>query len=105
MVLGRGGHSVDPSGPVDVPDAVVGPAQVGVRDLDAVPEVELDAGLQRVPLRTGGETRAPSLPLRVISVAEVRSSRRRSARTATSCNICHKHSAAEYERMETEIEL
>lgn len=64
-----------------MPDAVVGPAQVGVRDLDAVPEVELDAGLQRVPLRTGGETRSPSLPLRVISVAEVRSRRRQSART------------------------
>lgn len=64
-----------------MPDAVVGPAQVGVRDLDAVPEVELDAGLQRVPLRTGGETRTPSLPLRVISVTEVRSRRRQSART------------------------
>lgn len=47
-----------------MPDAVVGPAQVGVCDLDAVPEVELDAGLQRVPLQTGGEIWYLSLPLR-----------------------------------------
>lgn len=37
-------------------DAIIGPAQVGVRDLDAVSEVELDAGPQRVSLWTDGVT-------------------------------------------------
>lgn len=56
-VLGRGCHSVNPSGSVDVLDAVVGPAQVGVGDLDAVPEVQLDAGPRRLSLQTGGESK------------------------------------------------
>lgn len=45
-------------------DAVVGPAQVGVCDLNAVPEVELDAGPQRVSLWTGGSAWHLSLQLR-----------------------------------------
>lgn len=54
-VLGQRRHSVNPSGSVDVLDAVIGPAQVGVRDLDAVPEVQLDAGPRRLSLQTGGK--------------------------------------------------
>lgn len=38
-VLSRGCHSVNPSGSVDVLDAVICPAQVRVDDLDAIPEV------------------------------------------------------------------
>lgn len=54
-VLGEGCHSVNPSGSVDVLDAVIGPAQVGVRNLDAVPEVQLDAGPRRLSLQTGAK--------------------------------------------------
>lgn len=87
-----------------MPDAVVGPAQVGVRDLDAVPEVELDAGLQRVPLRTGGETRTRSLPLFSYF------SRRSEKQTAPKCSDCDvlqhlSQTLAECERRETEVEL
>lgn len=49
-VLGEGCHSVNPSGSVDVLYSVIGPAQVGVRDLDAVPKVQLDAGPRRLSL-------------------------------------------------------
>lgn len=54
-VLSEGCHSVNPSGSVDVLYAVIGPAQVGVRDLNAVPEVQLDAGPGRLSLQTGGK--------------------------------------------------
>ena len=39
-------------------DAIVSPAQVGICDLDAVPEVERDAGPLRVSLWTGGKDTA-----------------------------------------------
>lgn len=38
-VFCRGCHSVNPSRSVDVLDAIISPAQVGVCDLDAVPKV------------------------------------------------------------------
>lgn len=56
-VFCRSCHSVNPSRSVDVLDAITGPAQVRVCDLDAVSEVELDAGAQRLSLRTDGMTR------------------------------------------------
>lgn len=54
-VLGEGCHSINPSGSVDVLYAVIGPAQVGVCDLDAVPKVQLDAGPRRLSLHAGGK--------------------------------------------------
>lgn len=89
-----------------MPDAVVGPAQVGVRDLDAVPEVELDAGLQRVPLRTGGETRPLTVTATTGAAYFSHTSEKRPAQKCSGprrpAKTCQEHSGGECEWKETE---
>lgn len=91
--------------------AVIGPAQVGVGDLDAVPEVELDAGPRRLSLQTGGEWKKSNKKRKLFchlgsgqDTWVVRAAGAEVLGSETSGKLCHKHFVREYERKETEIQ-